>query len=161
VNTPRLIHPRRVLLLCTALAAVTLPAIALATAHSGKWTAIAPAIDGPNAKHHTKIPFNVSGGAVRNFGVCGTRGACALAGGEACSLAGCFSCRALFEFRGPALEFRGPAHIHGNSFKGVLKLDGGEIIFEGKFTSGSTAHGSWEETGPCPTGKITWHAHQG
>jgi len=43
---------------------------------------------GPHAKHHTKIPFTVTGGAVRNFGVCGRKGACTLAGDEACSLAG-------------------------------------------------------------------------
>jgi hypothetical protein len=144
---------KRTLATSAVLLLAALPAIAYAAPKAGKWTAIAPAIDGPNAKHHTKIPFTVKGNEVRGFGVCGKKGACALAGGEACSVAGCYSCSALF-------ELRGPVRIHGSSFSATLKLPGGEVIFKGTF-AGSSATGTWEETGPCPTGLIKWKAKAG
>ena len=116
---------------------------------SGIWSATAPAIDGPNAKVHTVVNFWVANGKIQNFGGANPP----LAGGVFASVAGDSSCSALFMY--PSVR------LHGDSFSGKLELDGGEVRFKGTFTSSATAHGTWEETGPCYTGVVAWTAKAG
>lgn len=148
--------PRRLLSFLVALAgllAVALPAAPSAAAgilpKSGIWSATAPAIDGPNAKVHTVVNFWVVKGKVQNWGGASPP----LAGGVFGSVSGDSYCSAPFAY--PSVS------LHGNSFSGALKLDGGKVIFKGTFTSATTAHGTWEETGPCYTGVVAWTAKAG
>lgn len=127
-----------------------LPVAAQAAPKFGPWTAIAPAIDGPKVKVHTKIYLDVGNGYVEQFG----KGYNGIAGGTVSNITGISSCAAPFVY----LQ---KVPIHGGHFQGVRHLDGGDVIFKGRFTSATTAKGTWEETGPCFTNVIPWAARAG
>ena len=122
------------------------PAVAGISPVQGIWSAIAPAIDGPKATHHTVVHFWLVGTKVENFGD-------ALAGGVVANVSGESICSAVFQY--PS------ATLRSDSFSSTLHLDGGEVVFKGTFTSARTASGTWEETGPCYTGVIHWTAKAG